>query len=640
MCVGTSLPIKLKLRQHAVLGFLVGTVLVSSFFSLEVNRWLLAALSVLIFGAFFFSIRTTADRLHVDLLDLSLFVFLMVGILSSWFSGSLYESVTQWNWLLLYALVFWIARRLASAGQSIRVLQWSVFSTIVLFAAIAIRMWLANPATRLGGLLQNPNAAGPFLLVGAIIGVSLIASMTGRRRGFAAAGTTLIALAFLLTSSYTAWAAAAVTGLIAAIMFRRKLLRTRAAWVAAGGIAAVVLLGFLMPALLKKQSNASPTFPIIPVAHVESSFNQRLEFNRVAIEEFLSHPAFGVGLSQYQSVYPRYAATIVEQPRYTHNYYLQTLAEVGLFGALAFGIFLFFLVRRTWQVLRGKPDSGHVSLNGLALAVIASALASAVDFSWQFPAVFLAFWVLSGALMSDVRFGRPITLHIHPAVVRVSLTVLALAFLVRGVTLVYSQMEFDRAVIAIPRGEFDRAVSAYDQGVRFDPDPAALRERAWLQLLLELPSKRFDRTEVAIRELLRWNSGDYFAHHIVGRIRFVQDRYPEAEAAYRRALALDPKFHPDFAYDLGFLSLKQDRLPEARTVAVDMLGRYTSVRTSSNPKLATQLASLEYLLGEIAFREGKFFQAAVHFRDALDRDPNFLPAQQRLQDAESRVDAS
>lgn len=655
----------LRPARSSIIVLVLGiAITLSSFFSLEVNRWLLAALHVIAFGGLFFALRLTSARRGLDLLDFAIMVFLLGGVASVFVSGSRYETLTQWNWIVLYALAFWLARRTAWSTGRLRFLEWSGFLTIVLFAAIGLAMWVQTP-TRLTGLLLNANAAGPFLLVGIPLGLTLLAANLGWRRGLAAAGTTLMLFAFLLTASYTAWVAAGIAAVLAGIVFRRSLLTVRVGGAVAATVVGAIMLVLFVPRLLASPGTGGAAYPVISAAHVESSFSQRLEFNRVAIEEFLHRPILGVGLGQYQSVYPRYAATINEQPRYAHNYFLQMFAETGVVGGLALAFVVGFILWRAWQVIRRK-DPGGRPLVGFSFAVIALVLAAAVDFSWQFPAVALTFWILAGVLtgrqsavssqlsaveteanheLAPPKAGqansrtRPARGGASQRARTFFLTILAIIFLVRGLTLAYSQMEFDKAQIAQPKGDFGAAVAAYDRGVRFDPDPVALRERAWLQLLVDLPKKNFERTERAVVDLLRGNGGDYFSHHVVGRIRFVQDRYDEAEREYRRALELDPHFHPDFAYDLGFLYLKQGRLDEARRMAAGMLGQYVTATFSSNPRLETQLAGLEYLLGEVAFAEGSYANAVEHFSAALARDANFVPASTRLGDAQRRVDA-
>jgi O-antigen ligase len=113
------------------------------------------------------------------------------------------------------------------------------------------------------------------------------------------------------------------------------------------------------------------------------------------------HPWLGVGLGgvgQAGLLAPTAAANITP---YTHNTYLQLLAEFGLAGV---GL----LAGGTWALIR-LVRRGSVAHPGLALAVAAIPLHNLVDFSAYAPEVLLPWAVLAGTLT-----GRTLPLPERP----------------------------------------------------------------------------------------------------------------------------------------------------------------------------------------------------------------------------------
>jgi O-Antigen ligase len=61
--------------------------------------------------------------------------------------------------------------------------------------------------------------------------------------------------------------------------------------------------------------------------------SNRYDFYRVALDEFVAHPVFGIGVDNFQQQYLEHGRSD-ETPRYPHSVELRTLTETGLVGAL------------------------------------------------------------------------------------------------------------------------------------------------------------------------------------------------------------------------------------------------------------------------------------------------------------------
>lgn len=123
---------------------------------------------------------------------------------------------------------------------------------------------------------------------------------------------------------------------------------------------------------------------------------KRVDYWRQALEGFRARPLFGFGWGTFEIVALRFQKETAGWSNFTHNWYLQTLAEAGVFAFLAFLGFLGFSFWRVWRlVLKDNP----LIIGGFG-AILASSLHSLVDYDWHFPAIFLTFLFLLANLVS------------------------------------------------------------------------------------------------------------------------------------------------------------------------------------------------------------------------------------------------
>ncbi len=134
---------------------------------------------------------------------------------------------------------------------------------------------------------------------------------------------------------------------------------------------------------------------------------------RTALAALGSSPWLGVGLGGIGQAGLAHAAAAGNITPYTHNTYLQLLAEVGLAGAPVVVAGILWLGATLRAGLRQAP--------ALALAVLVVPLHNLVDFSAYMPEVVLPWAVLVGALAARVR---PLPRRATPAALLVPLLAL------------------------------------------------------------------------------------------------------------------------------------------------------------------------------------------------------------------------
>jgi len=130
------------------------------------------------------------------------------------------------------------------------------------------------------------------------------------------------------------------------------------------------------------------------------SNNGRLELWRVAWKGFEAEPLRGSGAGTYVLLWER-NRPILETVQDAHSLYLQTLAELGILGAIALAMFLLGLLFGAVRLIRNRRVGPMAAL--AAASLIAWALHSAVDWDWEMPVVMVPVLALVAAVSASAR---------------------------------------------------------------------------------------------------------------------------------------------------------------------------------------------------------------------------------------------
>lgn len=131
------------------------------------------------------------------------------------------------------------------------------------------------------------------------------------------------------------------------------------------------------------------------------------------------HNLFGVGLGNFQYLYPKYNTVKARAFwDHAHNDYLEMLSDTGSLGFLLFfGGIIFFLVKiiKTWKE-RIDPFCVGITLGGLA-GLVAILFHSVVEFNFQIPANAMLFFIVLGLTVAAVHMktNRRIEYSLLPA---------------------------------------------------------------------------------------------------------------------------------------------------------------------------------------------------------------------------------
>jgi O-antigen ligase len=226
--------------------------------------------------------------------------------------------------------------------------------------------------------------------------------------GFAALIT---AAALVMSWSRGAWLAFGVAAAVVLVTLPRKF------WISMAIVALISLTGIgailsgRLPASITERIGSAFTDLInvndvrgVAVSSENYAVIERLAHWQAAVEMARLSPVTGVGLGNYEVVYPQVRLMAWKFPLgHAHNYYLNVLAEAGMIGAAAYGAMWLILAALTWRARR-HPDP------------VASAAAAGLLGSWTYIAVHSItdqLYVNYAFLHVGIMFGLAALLYAH-----------------------------------------------------------------------------------------------------------------------------------------------------------------------------------------------------------------------------------
>jgi O-antigen ligase len=325
--------------------------------------------------------------------------FLAISALSAFSATSLAAWLTEWmKWIqmgFVITLVItvggvndwrWLVAGLVLAGVANALVGIYEF----LGGSGALHLLINDRFFRAFGTFGQPNPFGGFM--GLVLPLALMLAFTygfrlwtqwRSKRPFSSplgvsAGFYLASAIILLVGLIVSWSRGAWIGFATSLTVLVLALPQKAwhgiLWLAVLGSLLVGLwtLGLLPQSVLNRIGSATEeyfTFTDVRGVRITSenyAVVERLAHWQAALSMASRHPWFGVGLGNYEVVYPDNRLTNWRFPLgHAHNYYLNILAEAGIIGLLGYGKVWLGTMWLTWRVRRHPDLTSRALANGL-----------------------------------------------------------------------------------------------------------------------------------------------------------------------------------------------------------------------------------------------------------------------------------
>jgi O-antigen ligase len=317
-------------------------------------------------------------------------------------------------WVGLYLLLVQLLSRGEFRDRILGLASLCGIAIATLLIAVIVTKWLhfwsdlghlATPPFRPGSeslMYGNPSMVLALVVLLGAVAVGWLTRFGRRGHRLAIAALAVFGATALMTGTRGGWiavgiGAAASTAVVVYASGTRRSRQVMVDWVprrsrlflAAAGVALIPLALVLVPAAIQRLS---------------ASVGNRVEFFRIAIEQFLESPVLGIGPGMWaaQQLFYTVASDAGEIATHAHDIYLQSLAELGILGIVAGVVAALILLR---LVVDGLRDQSSTRRRWAVIAIFTSAYFGAhqlVDFFANKPAVFAAF-VIPIALLDATR---------------------------------------------------------------------------------------------------------------------------------------------------------------------------------------------------------------------------------------------
>lgn len=544
--------------------------------------------------------------------------------LMAWAVASLGWTANRYStamWLLTFGmagLAFWLAHVVVDEGSGRRWLVGAYVVSVGVFCGYGVWLYLSLAYGRFTGTFYWPNQAAVYVIPALLLAVHGL-RRTGRVAWVWWGLLVLAGVAFVLTDSR---AATLVLALMLVVYGTVAQVRRRQWAMLAAGLVVTVGLAYgcagLKQVIQPQGALVRPGARFAEVVGGQSqSFSDRLAYLESAAEMWRDHPVRGVGAGAFGDAHSKYQGRVVSAGVNAHNFFVQTLAELGLVGAI---LLLGVLVAMVFGVMRGMVKVGPLGVV-LVLGLAGLLLHMGLDMDSAYPALVMLVAVLAGGLYSqgDERRTRGSVWMVAGAVVLLPVVV----------SVYMNETWTQRARDIQEAGNYEVAAEAFGEAQRWPVhNPAAVWGEGVNLYALALADPNTRKTNMVLA-LDRARSAQKLApldpqnYQLEAWVLAYQGDMAGAERQLKRALELDPYNYPDLARDLAQVYDREGRTAEGFKVAQRMLDQYPMAVVQNrdvDPTVRPSVAELWAVEGDLALKQGRVAVAREAVAHGLEMD--------------------
>ena len=350
------------------------------------NIGLTEVLVVLVTGAWLMRLAIRRERVQHRVtwpaLSWPLVIFigaLLLSLLVTWsLQHSIKELIKWFEVLLVYLLVAWGVNDRWARALALTVVVTGGLTALhgiyqFLFRVGPEGFVLFDRFMRAYGTFEQPNPYGGYLglTLPVALGLAVVAGLGlgqwSRSWRWSTLAVTGVCAALMLVALAMSWSRGAWLGFGAAMVAMAVALVVKSGRGAVLTVTLVALLAYALlagglaqvpPSLVQRFSDFVPYLGVSDVRGAEitdANFAvlERVAHWQAAWQMWTDHPWLGVGIGNYEPVYPRYALSQWPLPLgHAHNYYLNIAAEAGIVGLGAYLLLWSMALLQAWRAVR------------------------------------------------------------------------------------------------------------------------------------------------------------------------------------------------------------------------------------------------------------------------------------------------
>lgn len=548
---------------------IVGSILISAMPWMSGGRdhiWILVSAFSLLVGSYLILARPGRKTVTTKALVVSLVAWIGWALISLIWTVNQYQT---WLWILLALMTVTVGLLTANLNKKEKGMLLTGYLWLAsITGAIGIFIFLTGEYSRLTSTFYWANPAATFLIPAILIGTARWLK-DKRPADLIITGVTLTS--FWLTDSRGGM-------LVLLVVFGALLLtvpNVRKYWLRLLLFVLttyVVAFGFVQLKNNFVQTGAlGPGSRFSEAAQGESqSGKDRLNYIESSFAIWWDNPVAGTGAGTFSTVHPQYQKSVVSASSDPHNFYVQTLAEQGIIGAIALSWVIFLVLL---GIARGYARDKHVGI--VAISVVAILINLGIDIGGRYPAVLALLAILIG-LSYEPWSRRPIKQkdNILPGIMLAGLLVISIANY-------QSSMWRERGKVYDDNRELDRAAQSYQKAsLIFISDPDSLNSEGidyFAQATVESSSRK-EKLAMArekANQAIEPDPQDSQHYFLLGRVEYLDKNYAAALAAYNKAIELDGYNHAEYYQDLASLLITMEKRADAQAVVDKAISQYT-----------------------------------------------------------------
>ncbi len=389
--------------------FEIGVYMAAGFAALIPTTPLLLIISLTLVSFIFKWILGKTGKYKATPIDALVIMFFTILIYSTGTSYFIKDSVSVLAIHCLFIALYFVITRTVNTKHKLYILVLLLIISAALVSlygvyqyytgTVSAEAWIDKEMfedikTRVGSTFNNPNILGEYLIMAIPLALAMLWYKKKPFYKFIFIGMlAIMGICMILTFSRGAW-----LGLILAVagffVIRDKRLL------------ALVLIGLMIMPFVLPESIISRFTSIGNLQDTSSSYRMSILMGSLRMAKDYWISGVGLGSEAFKAIYPKYSLAAA-YAHHSHNIYIQVLLEMGIAGALVFGLIIIAFIR-AMLAHQGKAKDRFLSTIMIAACtgIAGYLLQGVVENVWYNYRVLLTFWVVIAIGMCALRIDE------------------------------------------------------------------------------------------------------------------------------------------------------------------------------------------------------------------------------------------